>query len=724
VKKQMLMRTKIILGFSIVILLLAVVGIGGVWALMGSNGGFDTYQALAKDSNLAAEIEAQTLLMRMEVKNYIIEGSEEAKRNFMDRYDELFDRGQTAITEITSEKRAPMVAEINTGILEYKKNFDDVVTKQEARNDLVINTMDVIGPQIEQNLTRLMESARSAGDETATYYAAETMRNLLLFRLYAVKFLEDNERASEDRAIDEFEKMEANLAILDRELQNPGRRAILADIREKDQIYKDAFEEVAQIIYTRNTVIESKLDVIGPQIASYAQDIFHSVEEDQGTTGDNVQGQNNFFIFLIIGMGLVAVMIGVAFAIWTTTSILAQLGADPAQIQEVAERVALGDLEMKNEDKAVGVYNSIQKMVQALQSKVESVESMADGDLTQIVSPASAKDRLGISMVQMQNSLNEILSQVDQAVVQMASGADQVSTASQDLSQGATEQASSLEEISASTNEIGGQSDQNSNSASQAASLAKKNTEDAKNGDALMDELLVVMSQISESADNTKKIVKTIDDIAFQVNLLALNANVEAARAGKYGRGFAVVAEEVRTLAVRSAQAVKETTQMVEESQSRVENGNEKAKLTGGQLKEIVTASVKVSDILDEIAHASKEQALAINQINKGLEQIDQVTQSNTASAEESASASEELASQAQHLKNMLKRFKLSSSKVHALPGPAQGSPNYSQTSTPKIRKVTPVKDDDKGGVTKEATLERPDTPKGKIVLDGDFEDF
>jgi methyl-accepting chemotaxis protein len=177
------------------------------------------------------------------------------------------------------------------------------------------------------------------------------MRNLLLFRLYAVKFLEDNERASEDRAIDEFEKMEANLEILDRELQNPGRRAILADIREKDQIYKDAFEEVAQIIYTRNTVIESKLDVIGPQIASYAQDIFNSVEEDQGTTGDNVQGQNNFFIFLIIGMGLVAVMIGVAFAIWTTTSILAQLGADPAQIQEVAERVALGDLEMKNEDK-------------------------------------------------------------------------------------------------------------------------------------------------------------------------------------------------------------------------------------------------------------------------------------------------------------------------------------------------------------------------------------
>jgi methyl-accepting chemotaxis protein len=126
---------------------------------------------------------------------------------------------------------------------------------------------------------------------------------------------------------------------------------------------------------------------------------------------------------------------------------------------------------------------------------------------------------------------------------------------------GATEQASSLEEISASANEVGGQAEQNSNSSALKPPVwPRKNTQDAQEGNQLMSELLEIMAQITQSADETKKIVKTIDDIAFQVNLLALNANVEAARAGKYGRGFAVVAEEVRTLAVRSAQAVKETT--------------------------------------------------------------------------------------------------------------------------------------------------------------------
>jgi len=169
------------------------------------------------------------------------------------------------------------------------------------------------------------------------------------------------------------------------------------------------------------------------------------------------------------------------------------------------------------------------------------------------------------------------------------------------------------------------------------------------------------MEKINASSDEINKVVKVIDDIAFQINLLALNANVEAARAGKYGKGFAVVADEVRNLAVKSTDSVKETTQMVQDTVTNIKQGTEAAEATAQQLTAIVEGSGKVANFLEEIAQASREQAQAIEQITEGLDQIDEATQASTASAEESASASEELAGQAQQLRSMVAQFTLDS---------------------------------------------------------------
>jgi methyl-accepting chemotaxis protein len=308
-----------------------------------------------------------------------------------------------------------------------------------------------------------------------------------------------------------------------------------------------------------------------------------------------------------------------------------------------------------------GVNETLAEVITPINETVAVLKRLAEGDLTQRMTGdyKGDFDVLKTALNDSLESFNDILGQVNIAVDQVAEGALQVSQASQSLSQGAAEQASSLEEITSSITEIASQTKINTESAGTVNSLAKTAKGNAEQGNAQMQNLVVAMGDINKSAEEIKKIVKAIDDISFQINLLALNANVEAARAGKYGKGFAVVAEEVRNLAVRSANSVKDTTVMVDEAISNIERGNSLCDVTAKQLADIVGGADQVATLSEEVAVASREQTQGLDQVSTGLNQIDQVTQANTASSEESASASEELSSQSQQVKSMLSRFKL-----------------------------------------------------------------
>ncbi|MBN2508954.1 MAG: CZB domain-containing protein [Spirochaetales bacterium] len=367
-------------------------------------------------------------------------------------------------------------------------------------------------------------------------------------------------------------------------------------------------------------------------------------------------------IYLVSIVSLIIVAAGLILAIIITRSVLAQLGEDPSVLSKITHQIAQGDMRInldRKHNQAVGVYLSMLKMVDSLVEKSRIIESFAEGDLRMAVSRVSDVDKLGESLQLMKDSFNEILGHVHVAVDQVAIGADQVSQASQNLSQGATEQASSLEEISATMTEVNSQSQANAVNATEANSLARQAAVDAKSGNEHMSELINAMKRITGSSEEIAKVVKVIDDIAFQINLLALNANVEAARAGKYGKGFAVVAEEVRNLAARSTASVRETSDIIDSSLKTIQDGDRLVRQTADQLDAIVKGVTKVATFLEEITTASSEQAQAVSEISTGLDQIDQVTQSNTASAEESASSAEELASQAQQLRTMINRFKL-----------------------------------------------------------------
>ncbi len=313
----------------------------------------------------------------------------------------------------------------------------------------------------------------------------------------------------------------------------------------------------------------------------------------------------------------------------------------------------------KAKDEITELGSVLVGMAKSLQKRSDLAEAIARGDLTHDVTVASPDDQLGMALKVMLEGLREMVGNIQIAGEQIATGSGQVSDASQALSQGATESASSLEEVTASMNMMAAQVRTNAENASAANLLSNESQVAARKGNAQMVAMVEAMAEINVAGQNISKIIKVIDEIAFQTNLLALNAAVEAARAGQHGKGFAVVAEEVRNLAARSAKAAEETAELIEGSVALTDKGNQMAQQTAAALREIMTGTDKVNDLLKEISTASNEQAQGISQVTTGLAQIDQVTQQNTASAEESAAAAEELSGQALQLRDMLKRFVL-----------------------------------------------------------------
>ncbi|MGO9995003.1 MAG: methyl-accepting chemotaxis protein [Steroidobacteraceae bacterium] len=341
-----------------------------------------------------------------------------------------------------------------------------------------------------------------------------------------------------------------------------------------------------------------------------------------------------------------------------------------------------------------GLVDNVADVVVEVQKLVQSVNA---GDLTKRMDPAGKEGlfvKIGSGINQLTDNVGELVSRVQAAAMEVTRGAGEISQGNLDLSQRTEEQASSLEETASSMEQMTSTVKQNADNAKQASQLATAARDQADKGGAVVSKAITAMKEINESSKKIVDIISVIDEIAFQTNLLALNAAVEAARAGEQGRGFAVVASEVRNLASRSATAAKEIKGLIQDSVKKVEEGSSLVTQSGHTLEQIVSSNKKVSDIIGEIAAASMEQSVGIEQVNKAVLQLDEVTQQNAALVEEATAASQSLAEQATNLSEMMERYQVSAEVVATARASMHAVGAVPPTTDKRGSAATPAKDE------------------------------
>ncbi|HBM09816.1 methyl-accepting chemotaxis protein [Pseudomonas sp. Choline-3u-10] len=611
----------------------------------------DITQNLAPDAGTAGDIMGLVYLKRLQVKDYIKTSSEQAVGEFDTAEAELQKLLAKARSEISDPQRVALLEAIERANGEYNRAFHEVVVRNmNRRNELVTSVLHVMGPIIEQNMSQVMNNADADSDFTASRHAGTVLRHLLLGRLYVLRFLNDNDKPSHMRALAELEQAKATLQTLLGESQDPTRRSLSEAAIQALGDYAQAFEQVVVVINARNAAVNDILDKQGPLMAQSSIELRESVfaslrEQGQAVEADVQQTEQSIII-----TALIATIVGLAVAYVVMRGIVVPIQQTNAMLKDIAE---------------------------------------GEGDLTRRITVTSRDEigQLGSNFNAFVSKLQNVIGNIAGATAQLATAAEQLSAVTVQTSAGVSNQQHETAQMASAITEMTATSQEVATNTSHAFGAASEADKQAKAGDRVVSATITAINdlarEVEESAaiigklrgdsENIGAVLDVIKSIAEQTNLLALNAAIEAARAGEQGRGFAVVADEVRTLARRTQQSTTEIEGLVVTLQGGAERAvaamklsRERTLATVGQAREAGESLASITRAVDtilqintQIASAAEEQTAVSLEIQCSVINIQQVSEQTSAGAVQTATASTELARLGEQLRGLVGQFRV-----------------------------------------------------------------
>ncbi len=622
-------------------------------AYIGLNGGYSNfveYRSLARASNLASTLEANLLSLRINVLNYLKQQSKDDIEQFEQKVKLLHDALAEAKEALNQRESKQLIEKSETALVTYETAFREIMALYGRRNTVVHDGLDKIGPQMRKNISQLIESSIDMSDFEGLAAATHMQEKLLLGRLFVTKFLVSNQLDDYNRAMDELKQEKMFLTQSKSRFMNENAKNLLFDIEQSGERYLDGVREVQDIITERNRLITEVLNINGQNIAEHLARVKESIKEKQDELGPIAQSESRKTVTIIIAVSVVVILLGCFLSWYITRLIKAPIGGEPKEIAEVASRIASGDLTIQFDrgESVSGIYLAMRDMADKLKAIIAEIQSSTHA-------LSSSSETLSAITAQSKQGADNQMEQLSHSAVSM------------------NEMAATIAEITQSA-QLAADAATDADSQSNSGVQVVVETQQAMEGlVGKIENVSKTIENLEQETESVGSILDVIRGIAEQTNLLALNAAIEAARAGEQGRGFAVVADEVRSLASRTQKSTDEIQEMISKLQNEAKRSvgmmrenvkdakdtADKSAKTDEVLQAISSSVSTIKDMNLQIASASEEQNTVTQQLSQSVTEISETAQETATGAERASDEALSLLSLSRALDKSVSSFRL-----------------------------------------------------------------